>query len=244
MYVTLSRVTSIEGLHLFQKKNDRKFYHGRNPTVSAIELRAEFQRLSLNRLETVEKLIYDFINTRKRLSLYTFNCQSLRAHAQDLQLDRIASSSNFLILSETWMNDDNMVDIPNFEIVVKYKRPGTRAGGVAIYHNSNDGFRVVTPQMELNTQQLESLSVQLSKVGEICPCQTELDNSISILIVAVYISPNQPINTIIEFIRENLIKYTPEVSQIPNKDYDKIPMILNGDFNVNFASDAILERFR
>ncbi|CAH3982128.1 unnamed protein product [Pieris brassicae] len=106
------------------------------------------------------------------MSLFTFNCQSLRAHVQDLQHDNIVSSSNFLILSETWMNNEDIVDIPNFNIVVNYKRPRTRAGGVAIYHNVNDGARVVTPQMDLNAQQLESLSVQLSKVGEICAWET------------------------------------------------------------------------
>ena len=56
--------------------------------------------------------------------------------------------------------------------------------------------------------------------------------------MAIYISPNQSINSITEFIHENLIKYTPEVSRILRKDYDKVPMILSGDFNVNFALDT------
>lgn len=96
------------------------------------------------------------------MSLFTFNCQSLRAHVQDLQNDKIVSSSNFLIFSETWMNNEDIVDVPNFNIVVNYKRPRPRADGVAIYHNVNDAARVVTPHIDINVQQLESLSVQLS----------------------------------------------------------------------------------
>ena len=90
----------------------------------------------------------------------------------------------------------------------------------------------------MNAQQLESLSVQLSKVGEICACETRLSNGKTVLIVAIYISQNQSINSITEFIHENLIKYTPEVSRILRKDYDKVPMILSGDFNVSFALDT------
>ncbi|XP_044575094.1 uncharacterized protein LOC123259752 [Cotesia glomerata] len=93
----------------------------RRASVSTIDLQHEFRRLNLNRLETITNVLYDFLNKRKGMSLFTFNCQSLRAHVQDLQHDNIVSSSNFLILSETWMNNEDIVDIPNFNIVVNYK---------------------------------------------------------------------------------------------------------------------------
>lgn len=175
------------------------------------------------------------------MSLYTFNCQSLRAHVQDLQLDRVALSSNFLILSETWMNEeDPAIGIPNFDIVVRFKRAETRAGGVAIYRNINDRAHVVTPQTELNARQMQSLSINLSKVGEICACESSLENGKTVIIVAIYVSPNQSINDIIEYIRETLVKYTPDVSRILQKNYHEIPMILSGDFNVNFTLDTAL----
>lgn len=82
---------------------------------------------------------------------------------------------------------------------------------------------------------LASLFFQLSKVEDVCACQRTLDDSYLVITVPIYISPNQTINTINEFILENVIKYTPEVSRILNEDYDKIPTILSGDFSMNFA---------
>ena len=64
-------------------------------------------------------------------------------------------------------------------------------------------------------------------------CQSILDNGNSVLIVAINISPKKSIINLIEFIKENLMKYTPDVS-------GKLAMILSGDFNVTFALAAAL----
>ena len=60
-------------------------------------------------------------------------------------------------------------------------------------------------------------------------CQT-------ILIVAIYIHVNLTITDTIDFIHKQLLAYTPLGSAALRKYYDKRPMILSGDFNVNFAS--------
>ncbi|KAK0092766.1 hypothetical protein PV326_000647 [Microctonus aethiopoides] len=93
---------------------------------------------------------------------------SLRAHVADVSFDRIAMKSNFLILFDTWLDNDDHIDIPNFYLIVKFKR-NIGAGEVAKYHNNND------------------------------------------------------------------IKYKPEVSKILGKTYNKLSMILSGDFNTNFG---------
>ncbi|GFS73414.1 ATP-dependent DNA helicase [Trichonephila clavipes] len=75
LYVALSRITSIEGLYITTPNNDKTFYHGRR--TSTIDLQAEFKRLSLNKIATINEHLIEFMNNRRGLSLFTFNCQSL-----------------------------------------------------------------------------------------------------------------------------------------------------------------------
>ncbi|GFX84161.1 uncharacterized protein TNCV_927721 [Trichonephila clavipes] len=110
LYVALSRVTSIEGLYITTPNNDKTFYHGRRTSTSTIDLQEEFKRLSLNKLATINKHLIEFMNNRRGLSLFTFNCQSLRAHIDDLD-DSIAKNSNVLVLSETWLNNESEISI-------------------------------------------------------------------------------------------------------------------------------------
>lgn len=61
LYVALSRVTTIEGLFICTRNDDLRFYHGRRIDNSVLSLQEEFQRLSLNRLTTLQGVITDFI---------------------------------------------------------------------------------------------------------------------------------------------------------------------------------------
>lgn len=54
MSVALSRVTSIRGLYIITWNNNRRFNYGRRKSTSLSDLQAEFRRLSLNRLQTIE----------------------------------------------------------------------------------------------------------------------------------------------------------------------------------------------
>ncbi|GFX96796.1 uncharacterized protein TNCV_1648311 [Trichonephila clavipes] len=123
--VALSRVTNIEGLYITTKNNDKTFYHCRRRSSSTIDLQEEFKRLSLKKLQTIHKDWINFITNRQGLSIFTFNCQSLTAHAVDLQ-DSVIRNSNILVLSETWLNNESDIFIPNLNCIV-YKRPSTRA---------------------------------------------------------------------------------------------------------------------
>ncbi|GFT06646.1 ATP-dependent DNA helicase [Trichonephila clavipes] len=105
LYVALSRVTSIEGLYITTKNNNKTFYRCRRRSSSTIDLQEEFKRLSLNKLQTINENLINFITNRQGLSIFTFNCQSLTAHAVDLQ-DSVIRNSNTLVSSETWL--DNM----------------------------------------------------------------------------------------------------------------------------------------
>lgn len=77
VYVTLSRVTRIEGLYIVIEKNNPTFHHGRKQSTSVNGLQTEFKRLSLNRLQTVTAILTNFISNRNGISIYSLNCQSL-----------------------------------------------------------------------------------------------------------------------------------------------------------------------
>ena len=53
----------------------------------------------------------------------------------------------------------------------------------------------------------------------------------------VYISPNVRVEEIIKFIHFVLLPYTAVGSAELGQNFDKIPMILGSDFNINFATD-------
>ena len=103
--------------------------------------------------------------------------------------------SNFLLFSETWLGNDENVDIPNFDCVVKFQGTSVTAGGVAIYQNSNNSL-VCTSNMNMthiNLRQTTTVSVNSGlSVAEICAAQCILDNGNMIVMIAIYIyiSPN------------------------------------------------------
>ena len=87
--------------------------------------------------------------------------------------------------------------------------------------------------MEINIREVASLSVNVSPVVEMCAAECRSENGQTILIVAVYIRVNQTITDIIDFIHKQLLAYTPLGSAALRKNYDEMPMILSGEFNVN-----------
>lgn len=70
-----------------------------------------------------------------------------------------------------------------------------------------------------------------------CSVQCKLNNEDNIIIICIYISPNNSVQNIIDFLHFHLLPYTKSGSRILKKDYDKIPMIVSGDFNINFQSE-------
>ncbi|GFY05090.1 ATP-dependent DNA helicase [Trichonephila clavipes] len=233
LYVALSRITSIEGLYITTKNNDKTFYHCRRRSSTTIDLQEEFKRLSLHKLKTINEDLINFIMNRQGLSMFT-------AHAVDLQ-DSVIRISNILVLSETWLGNERNISIPNFNCIVKYKRPNTRAGGVVIYQNSSDAVNIRTPSRECSVSQSDIYGTIQSSVGDLCLAECVIDNGQKIIIVAVYITPNKKLDDIIEFLHLSLLPYTSRGSALINKNYDKIPKILSEDFNVNFALDKSLQ---
>ncbi|GFX29400.1 ATP-dependent DNA helicase [Trichonephila clavipes] len=136
-----------------------------------------------------------------------------------------------------------VISIPNFNCIVKYKRPNTRAGGVVIYQNSSDAVNIIAPSIDCSVSQSDIYCTIQSSVRDLCLAECIIDNGQKMIIIAVYITPTKGLDDIIEFLHRSLLPYTStsRCSALLNKNYDKIPMILSEDFNVNFALDKSLQ---
>ncbi|CAH1106790.1 unnamed protein product [Psylliodes chrysocephalus] len=113
-----------------------EFYHNGRQAASTAFLLQEF-KLSLNGVQTIAQSVLDFISNRNGISIMTFNCQSLNSHKYDLQ-DSVTRQTNVLLLTETCMTHDNLIEIPNFNCIVQFKRDTVPKGGVAIYQNNSE----------------------------------------------------------------------------------------------------------
>lgn len=129
--------------------NDFKFYRGRRDTISTLPVRKELERLETESLITVDQQIVDMIIEEEGLSISTFNCQSLPAHRLDMK-DQVLQHCDILLLSETWMNDHENINIPNFRCTNKYKSAKNRAGGVAIFQKTSGRVNILVNLIDNN----------------------------------------------------------------------------------------------
>lgn len=230
VYVALSRVTALEGLFIVAAQGEHVFHHGKRPNKRLDSLRLEFARLSSNLLKTVQDDALEFIQTTDSMAFMTFNCQSLRAHQMDLN-DIVVKSCHVLLLTETWLpNEDNIV-INDFECCVQYKRPESRSGGVAIYKR-----KMTTDMPSQNINIIMQETSQRTSIGDIASIHLKLPTGQEIICVAIYISPNQSVQNIIKFLHSALSRYTEIGSQELQEDYFSMPIIMGGDFNTNFST--------
>lgn len=80
----MSRVTNIDRMYITTPDDNPQefiFYHGRRIDTSNVDLIGEYQRLSLNMLETKYSTIKNLMLQKDVLCVITFS-QSLRAHFQ------------------------------------------------------------------------------------------------------------------------------------------------------------------
>ncbi|GFV24987.1 uncharacterized protein TNCV_884531 [Trichonephila clavipes] len=81
-----------------------------------------------------------------------------------------------IFITETWLGNESDISIPNFNCIVKNKRPNTRAGGVAIYQNSCDAVNIITASMECSVSQSDIYGTIQSSVGDLCLAECLIDN--------------------------------------------------------------------
>ncbi|GFV47926.1 uncharacterized protein TNCV_3043981 [Trichonephila clavipes] len=68
------------------------------------------------------------------------------------------------MLSETWLDNDERVSIPNFDCCVQFKQSGRRAAGVAICRKQKT-LHVVTPHMNITYRQTSGLGIVSNDIG-------------------------------------------------------------------------------
>ena len=98
--MSLPRVTSLERLYIILENNVKRFYHGLIEPHRKTDLQLELERLRQNHYATIVDIIAYLISKRKGLSVFSFNCRSLRSHFNNLD-DQVTQRANILILSET-----------------------------------------------------------------------------------------------------------------------------------------------
>jgi len=196
----------------------------------------DFKRLSSNRLQTKTASILDFIRRRKAILTMTFNCQSLKCHYKDL-IDSVTQQTNILFLTETWLDNDEKIDIPNLNCIAHLKRDKVRSAGCAIYQNHGDTTNVLTSHMNVIMRNTADISVNLTDVGDICTCNCKTDNGLEIVMAVVYISPNKNYEEMQLFFYQNLGEYSKGIFNIYGINFHQLPLNLAGDFNIKFGDD-------
>ncbi|GFV34466.1 uncharacterized protein TNCV_1413961 [Trichonephila clavipes] len=114
---------------------------------------------TLNPLRTYQQILLDF--PQDKLAILTLNCQ--RARQTDFN-DVISENCTLLMFSETWLDNDERVSIPNFDYCVQFKRPSHKTAGVAIYLKQKNSH-VATPHMDITYRPTSGLGIVSNVIG-------------------------------------------------------------------------------
>lgn len=137
VYVALSRATSIYGLFLTNKDKAHKFYHSSGKSNK--ELRTERLRLENHILETIGVVSRKFLSRSEaqssQLTMCTINIQSFNAHRDDFMTDSVFGLCKLVCFSETWVENDQPIEMLGYRTISRFKRKTVRAEGVAICEN-------------------------------------------------------------------------------------------------------------
>ena len=91
--------------------------------------------------------------------------------------------------------------------------------------------------MHILLRYIREIDIGQSSIGDICVVHCVLDDGTNIIMAVVYISPNNTVNSIIKFLYKRLMICGRVGSEELGENYHTLPLILAGDFNVNFASE-------
>ena len=216
----MSRVTSLEGLHLTNSTNDFKFYHGKGKLNNG--LLTEYQRLANHLLETLTADCELFFENSNEFKIVVLNIQSLKAHKEDLINDVIIMKANLLILTETWFKHCTDIIIGGYNIVAKTSR-NTSSSGVGIYMRDEEiaAEKLVHKSLIICTNQTRN-------VGDLCGI-TLIGKHKEIDVFGIYVDNGTNLETIKEFMLISLHEYRQDI----NGNRCKKPMLIGGDFNLN-----------
>ncbi|XP_015110820.1 uncharacterized protein LOC107037018 [Diachasma alloeum] len=226
LHMALLQVSTISKLYIVSPNNDPTFYHGRRKPSSETSSPKDKPMV-------LDKSIIDFITSRSGLAVLSFSCQSQTPEDSSAE---VGLKSEILLLSEMSAENEETLVMPDFNCMARFKRFGGVNGPSSVYRSDDDRTNVVTAHMDVHLRRSTCLIVNSTKVGEICAARCTLEDNQTVLTVIMYVSVNQEVSHIITFINEVLLEYTTQGAALLGNDLDKIPVILSGDFNINFDS--------
>uniref|UniRef100_A0A0C9Q9F9 ATP-dependent DNA helicase n=1 Tax=Fopius arisanus TaxID=64838 RepID=A0A0C9Q9F9_9HYME len=238
VYSTLSIATNITNLYIINQNNDSTFHHGRKtaPLVDPLaQTPSELLDLTEDKSLVMDKVLIDFIIGRKTISVLSFDHETQMIASADLNAV-VSKKPNVLLLLETYPDDEDRFKVPDFNCEMRFKCSRVRTNSVAIHHEAYDKMNIVTEHMDIHFRKSVSLISNSSEVGEICGARCLLDNDQIIVTAMIYVSPGHSVGKLLEFIHEVLLGYTVQGAALLKKDFDKIPMIFGGHFNMNFTT--------
>ncbi|MEW8547603.1 MAG: AAA family ATPase [Candidatus Thiodiazotropha sp.] len=215
MYTALSRVKSLEGLHIlgdFQKnqvKTDER---------SIQELQRLIQR-SKFKMEVPEAVA---VSSELYFKLSLININSLKPHHKSLSEDTNISGSSIIALTETWLKNtdssDGIMISDDYGLLRKdhYSARGIPQGGIAL--NIHKDFLIVR-DLRYRVAQLQYLCILLSD---------RRDRDTRLLIVVIYNPPAVPAAVFLKQL-DSLLCHIP---------CDSVTTILCGDFNIDGAGES------
>lgn len=150
---------------------------------------------------------------------------------------KLPMMSNIIFISEICLNNYDDASIPKLKFVIKFKPKDHVGVSINRSHSECDIMvDVVTPCIEMVATQSKSYSSICNPFGEICIAECAMTNEKLIIIASIYITPNIKIDDMIYFIHRSLLAYSHEAAAVLKNKKDKLPLILTGNFNINFPS--------
>ncbi|XP_076545658.1 uncharacterized protein LOC143305523 [Osmia lignaria lignaria] len=239
VYVALSRVTSLQELYLTNKNKHYTFYHTRGNVNNALS--SEFRRLENHRLPTVTDECEKFLERTRAndLTHTTLNVQSLKSHKYDVAQDFLLKTTKMMALSETWMDNNEIIDLEGYHCINQFKRENVRPGGVALYEMNDSELMARKHTLVKVDAKIDSRVLAVEQCGDICAAEACI-NRRQVLIVVFYISPGTSLQDTKDFFEVNLLAYNIRAAQLFESlqlcGYDKLPIIISGDLNLNLQT--------
>ncbi|GFU22764.1 uncharacterized protein TNCV_829751 [Trichonephila clavipes] len=199
-----------------------------------------------------------YLHRRRQLILIVsaFNAQSLVAHAGDIESDNILMNSDYMVISETWMNCANTVMINGFELrasnntALEHRTncPSTSSElpvrVSAIYRNLQSSTNCSEIIVNANKSCGNSV-LRKHNVGDICLVDVKVEDLMLFILGAVYIHPKASAEAVKLCLYQSLLPYSENLTKlIPNSQPDlETPIVLCGDFNCDPQQNSYLVEF-
>ncbi|UYV62964.1 hypothetical protein LAZ67_2002643 [Cordylochernes scorpioides] len=211
-------------IHKAQEKDSPLvFKHGRdgNDSQTTRDIRNEYLRLRGHTLDTITKQAVKFCDDATdagQLIVTNINCQSLSAHAADIETDTVIPRSDYLVLTETWMRDTcEPTPIKGYECVSRENnRPNSdtnAAGGVAIYRKLSS-----TSTAEVFQVAITDVTRVIKTKGDMCMTEVTCfaaNTSFKFILGAVYIHPGASMQDIGMLLWQGLGPYIHNSQYVP-----------------------------